>query len=33
MVLDGLDQPLSQKMETVTYHLTKPQYTFKQASI
>ena len=32
MVLEGLDQPFSPKMEVVTYYLTKPQYSYKQAS-
>ena len=33
MVLDGLDVPLSLKIEVVTNYLTKPEYSFKQASI
>jgi len=33
MVLEGLDHPLSQKIKVVTNHFTKPQYSFKQASI
>ena len=33
MVLDGLDHPLSQKMELVTNYLIKALYSYKQASI
>ena len=33
MVLDGLEHPLSKKIEVVTYHLTKLQYNYYQASI
>ena len=31
--MEGLDQPFTQKMEVLTYYLTKPQYSYKQASI
>ena len=33
MVLDGLDRPLCQKMEEATIYLTKPRYSYKQASL
>ena len=33
MVLDGLDHPLSRKMEVGTNYLTKPKYSYKQGSI
>ena len=32
-MLEELDHPFSQKMEIVTYYLTKPQYSYNQASI
>ena len=31
--MEGLDHPLSQKIEVITNYLTKPQYSYKQASI
>ena len=33
MVLDRLDRPLPRKMEVFAYNLTKPKYSYKQASI
>ena len=33
MVLKGLDHSFSKKIEVVTCYLTKPQYSYKQASI
>ena len=32
MVLEGLDHPLSQKMNVVANHFTKARYSYKQAS-
>ena len=33
LMMEGLDHPFSKKIQVVTYYLTKPQFSYNQASI